>query len=84
MYSRVLACLFLIVGYATALDLRTSSHHPKYQTLPPLREQKEIQNAWTASRVERVPALLRKHGVDAWLVTVIPRTIHTLNLIVDR
>jgi Xaa-Pro aminopeptidase len=39
------------------------------QPLPPLREQAEIQQAWLKSRLENVlPALMRRHGVQLWLV----------------
>lgn len=41
---------------------------PQYQQLPPLREQVAIQDAWTVERLSNVPQLLRKYGVDAWLV----------------
>jgi hypothetical protein len=41
---------------------------PRYYHLPPLREQAEIQDEWTAERRASVPLLLRKYGVDAWLV----------------
>lgn len=41
---------------------------PKYNPLPPLREQARIQDAWTAERKKTIPALLKKHGVDAWIV----------------
>ncbi len=40
----------------------------QYHTLPPLREQADIQNGWTATRSALIPGLLRKYGVDAWLV----------------
>jgi Xaa-Pro aminopeptidase len=37
--------------------------------LPPLRAQAEIQQQWLKLRLERVlPALMRKHGVQMWLV----------------
>jgi hypothetical protein len=37
--------------------------------LPPLRTQAEIQQQWLKLRLERVlPALMRKHGVQMWLV----------------
>ncbi len=42
----------------------------RYHPLPPLREQARIQDAWTAERRSNIPSLMRKHGVDAWLVTV--------------
>ncbi|TVY56813.1 hypothetical protein LCER1_G002489 [Lachnellula cervina] len=42
---------------------------PQYQQLPPLREQVAIQDAWTVERLSNVPQLLRKYGVDAWLMS---------------
>lgn len=37
--------------------------------LPPVREQAAIQQEWLKLRLERVlPPLLRKHGIDMWLV----------------
>ena len=41
---------------------------PQYQLLPSLREQAEIVDAWTEERKDLIPGLLRKYGVDAWLV----------------
>lgn len=39
------------------------------QKLPPLREQAAIQQQWLKLRLERVlPPLMRKHGVQMWLV----------------
>jgi Xaa-Pro aminopeptidase len=38
-------------------------------TLPPLRKQAEIQQEWLRLRLERnLPALMRKHGVQMWIV----------------
>lgn len=42
---------------------------PRYHLLPSLREQAEIQDAWTDERLKKVPSLLKKHNVDAWLVS---------------
>lgn len=41
---------------------------PSYQLLPSLREQAALQDKWYAERKEAIPGLLKKHGVDAWLV----------------
>lgn len=41
---------------------------PGYYLLPPLREQDKIVNAWTQERKALIPGILRKYGVDAWLV----------------
>lgn len=39
------------------------------QMLPPLREQAEIEQQWLKLRLEQVlPKLMRKHGVQMWLV----------------
>lgn len=39
------------------------------RALPPLREQAKIQQDWLKLRLERVlPPLMRKHGVEMWLV----------------
>ena len=38
-------------------------------TLPPLRQQAEIQQEWLRLRLERhLPVLMRKHGVQMWIV----------------
>jgi hypothetical protein len=47
----------------------TKSPTPGYHTLPPLREQAEIQDAWTKERRDNIPKLLTKYGIDAWLVS---------------
>jgi Xaa-Pro aminopeptidase len=53
-----------ILALKSSLD---NSAKPKM--LPPLREQAEIQQQWLKLRLERVlPKLMRKHGVQMWLV----------------
>ncbi|KAK4208156.1 hypothetical protein QBC37DRAFT_297237 [Rhypophila decipiens] len=42
---------------------------PKYFTLPSLREQVTIQDGWTKERRNRIPKILQKYGVDAWLIS---------------
>ena len=48
---------------------------PQYQRLPPLRQQAAIEDAWKQERIDNVPKILNKHGVDAWLVRL---TNHSL------
>ncbi|KAJ3560833.1 hypothetical protein NPX13_g9171 [Xylaria arbuscula] len=48
---------------------RASNKTPQLQTLPPLQEQAEIVNSWTEERKALIPGLLRKYGVDAWLMS---------------
>jgi Xaa-Pro aminopeptidase len=57
----LLACLSLLSLSHAAVQ------SPK--PLPPLREQAQIQQQWLKLRLERVlPQLMRKHGVQMWLV----------------
>ena len=41
---------------------------PKCQKLPDLREQAELKDSWTKERIEAIPNLLEKYGVDPWFV----------------
>ncbi|KAI1406872.1 hypothetical protein F5Y13DRAFT_176188 [Hypoxylon sp. FL1857] len=42
---------------------------PQFQTLPSLREQAELVDGWTEERKALIPGLLRKYGIDAWLMS---------------
>jgi Xaa-Pro aminopeptidase len=62
-----------LCALALLLILSFSSHAPApaqgLRPLPPLREQAELQQRWLKARLERVlPALMRKHKVQMWLV----------------
>ncbi|CAN8102088.1 unnamed protein product [Discula destructiva] len=46
-----------------------ASKSPQFQTLPPLREQAKIVDAWTEERKALIPSILRKYNVDAWLIS---------------
>lgn len=66
--SRSLCALALLL-----IVLFTSSAHTRAQAqrsqMPSLREQAEIQQQWLKARLERVlPALMRKHKIQMWLV----------------
>ncbi|KAG6817847.1 hypothetical protein H0H87_001679 [Tephrocybe sp. NHM501043] len=41
----------------------------EYQKLPSLREAARIQGSWREERVSRIPLLLRKYNLDAWLMS---------------
>ncbi len=41
---------------------------PTYQRLPSLKDQAAIQDAWTKERMDYIPELMKKYGIDAWLV----------------
>ncbi|KAK6856366.1 hypothetical protein PG995_006553 [Apiospora arundinis] len=42
---------------------------PQFQTLPTLRDQAKIVDGWTDERKALIPSILRKYGVDAWLIS---------------
>lgn len=46
-----------------------SAKSPKVHTLPSLREQAKIVDAWTEERKEFVPEILQKYDIDAWLIS---------------
>jgi hypothetical protein len=61
--------LQLLLLYTVAVHIVSSkSPKPEYITLPTLREQAAIQDAWTEQRISNIPNILKKYGVDAWLV----------------
>ncbi|OCH94331.1 hypothetical protein OBBRIDRAFT_770092 [Obba rivulosa] len=47
--------------------------HPQepaqYRRLPSLRDQAKILDRWRDERIVHIPALLEKHGIDAWLMS---------------
>ncbi len=54
-------------GLMPILWIAVSAQKPR--PVPPLRQQAEVQQEWLKIRLERVlPALMRKHGVEMWLV----------------
>lgn len=61
---RLLCYILLLISWLIT-PLAAQSPRP----LPPLREQADIQQQWLKLRLERVlPALMRKHGIEMWLV----------------
>ncbi len=79
------AASIFVLCQAVAATLATTEtdaswpHLPRYETLPPLREQADIQNGWLKERWENIPSILQKYGVDAWLV----RSLASLSLCKD-
>ncbi len=63
----LVAGLAAFAGYASAQTRDYSPEHP----FGNLREQARTQQAWLEERLERnLPMLMRKHGVDMWVVTM--------------
>ncbi len=66
-FTAILSALLLWPAVALAGDPPAAAPAPK--PLPPLREQAAIRQQWLKLRLERVlPALMRQHGVQMWLV----------------
>ncbi|RDB20125.1 hypothetical protein Hypma_012765 [Hypsizygus marmoreus] len=61
--SQILALCMVCVAQLHPLE------PAQYQRLPSLRESARIQNAWKDERVGRIPALLKKYNMDAWLMS---------------
>jgi hypothetical protein len=60
-------CVRQLVIAVVLVSVPVLAQAPK--PLPPLREQAEIQQQWLKLRLERfLPGLMRKHGVQMWLV----------------
>ena len=54
---------------AALLQARTAGAADPAPSVPPLREQHAIRQAWLKTRLEQVlPALMRKHGISMWIV----------------
>ncbi|KZW04353.1 putative lipo protein [Exidia glandulosa HHB12029] len=61
--------LWIASSTALALFVGAAAGKPEYHTFPSLRERAAIQDAWTAKRLEAIPSLLKKHNVDAWILS---------------
>ncbi len=66
--SRLTTVLVAAYWASETIAVGVSDKTPQLQTLPSLQEQADIVNSWTEERKALVPGLLRKYGVDAWLV----------------
>ncbi|KXJ89510.1 xaa-Pro aminopeptidase family enzyme [Microdochium bolleyi] len=66
-----LATTATVVAGADASRARAtrSAPRPQIHTLPPLREQAALVDGWTAERAARIPDMLERRGVDAWVLS---------------
>ena len=63
-----LACCLLAAASASAQETGPYSSARPFGTL---RQQAAVQQAWLAERLEvNLPAVMRAHGVDMWVVTM--------------
>ncbi|KAI3334534.1 xaa-Pro aminopeptidase family enzyme [Ustulina deusta] len=67
--SRLTTVLVAAYWASETIAVGVSDKTPQLQTLPSLQEQADIVNSWTEERKALVPGLLRKYGVDAWLMS---------------
>jgi len=65
-------CLSARVPLGAQAPVSVPGHAPpRFHPLPPLREQAEIEQEWARKRVtEVIPALMREHGVDMWILSM--------------
>lgn len=65
---KLIAAASLALGN-TADASANAARKAQIQTLPPLREQARIVDAWTEERKALIPGILQKYNVDAWIVS---------------
>jgi Xaa-Pro aminopeptidase len=62
--------LVLIAAFSTPLAAQTRDYDPS-RPFGTLREQAVVQQAWLTERLEKnLPLLMRKHGIDLWVVAM--------------
>ncbi|TLD39238.1 putative lipo protein [Venturia nashicola] len=59
-FSHILLFLGSIVAFQPS---------PSYQPLPSLREQADLVRGWKQERISKIPSILQKYNVDAWLMS---------------
>ncbi|KAI0082357.1 hypothetical protein K474DRAFT_1585357 [Panus rudis PR-1116 ss-1] len=66
-----LALVYIVIRILGSLVAaqRHPSEPAKYRQLPSLREQVGILDGWRDERIARIPQLLEKYNVDAWLMS---------------
>lgn len=66
--------LVVVIGLKFISNAVTGQLHPslpaEYQPLPPLRQRALIQDQWIAARISKIPLLLQRYDVQAWLVSL--------------
>lgn len=65
--TKLITAVCLAFGRITFASVHTA-RRPQIQTLPALREQAKIVDAWTEERKALIPGILQKYNVAAWIV----------------
>lgn len=67
--------VFSLLEFSLASPTKRLSQQPstpaRYLPLPKLREQAVIQDGWRDERLALAPELLKRHGVDAWVMSML-------------
>jgi hypothetical protein len=62
--------LSLIIAHVPLANAQLHPTEPsRYHNFPSLREQARIQDEWRKERMERLPELMERFGIDVWLVS---------------
>lgn len=73
---RVFAFLQIVAAF---LSITNAQLHPsapaRYVPLPSLRDQAAIVDNWRDERLAKIPGLLNKYNIDAWLVSLFMRPV---------
>ncbi|SMY21631.1 unnamed protein product [Zymoseptoria tritici ST99CH_1A5] len=68
-HNLLIALAWVAVFPTLASTSSAVSESPEFHRLPSLRDQAGLRDSWTDERLAGIPALLQKHGVDAWLIS---------------
>ncbi|MCC7034734.1 MAG: aminopeptidase P family protein [Acidobacteria bacterium] len=69
--ARAAVSLLLLVAVATTAAAQETGPYSAARPFGTLRRQAEVQQAWLKERLEvNLPAVMRAHGVDMWVVTM--------------
>lgn len=65
----------LLLSSVLASPLSPPSQQPsspsQYSLLPPLREQARIQDGWRDERFKLASGMMKKYGVDVWIMSML-------------
>ncbi len=69
--ARAVISLLLLVSVATTAAAQETGPYNAARPFGTLRQQAAVQQAWLKERLEvNLPAVMRAHGVDMWVVTM--------------
>jgi len=69
MIRTIILAVLIAVSAVTVIATLHPTEPAQYAELPSLRDQAKLLDRWRDERVARIPALLQKYNVDAWLMS---------------